>query len=76
MKGRYTLDRLATFNLVSPLAFLHQISLSLFDKCDLPCSFLCWEDLVQVVSSRFKRKPLRDLVVRLMLAAIYSISHL
>lgn len=49
--------------------FANQIWHLLFGKCNLPCPYLCWGDLLQDVATRFKGKSLRDLIVRLMLAA-------
>jgi hypothetical protein len=49
--------------------FYNRIWHSLFGKCNLPCSYSCWEDLFLDVANRFKGKSLRDLIVKLMLAA-------
>lgn len=42
---------------------------SLFNKCNLPCTFSCWEDFFQDVANRFKGQSLRDLIIKLMMAA-------
>lgn len=42
---------------------------SLFNKCNLPCTFSCWEDFFQGVANRVKGKSLRDLIIKLMMAA-------
>lgn len=54
--------------------FANQIWHLLFGKCNLPCPYLCWGDLLQDVATRFKGKSLETLLSDLcwLLASISS----